>query len=131
MSLLVSLIFSRLSAFAPLVAIVGNRIYPRLADQGAAVPLVVFSQISGTQELAFGADPLLRRDRWSFSCWGNTYDEGIAVATEVLNALERYRTVGPPIVQDVFVLDRGTDLYDDAVKRFYRVVDLEIIHEGD
>jgi Protein of unknown function (DUF3168) len=119
-------LFSRLSNFAGLTALVGTRVYPITAPQGGTLPCVVFQRISGNRVSAMGADREDKRCRFQFDCYASTPDDTRAVAEQVDAALRRYH--GGNIV-DVFFSNEN-DFYDDAPILYRRQTDYIVHYVG-
>ncbi len=102
-------IFSRLSTFAGITALVGAppncRVYPHdLAPENATFPYVTYTLISAPREIAMGSDPGLVRSRWQFDAWDLDPDGARNLAEQLRLALERWRGVGSgTTVQDTFI----------------------------
>lgn len=128
MSLIEEALVSRLSAVSAVTALVGSRIYPVRAPEGAARPFLVFQRVAATRETAFGADPGLARARMQVTAWADRYATAKAVATAVRQALQRYRgTLLGVEVLDVFV-ELDQDVPDDEVQLFGVLTDFSVIH---
>ena len=87
-------------------ALVGNRVYPNIAQKGAALPYIVYSR-SDTEKfssLTGTNDPA--NARIEIGCTGSTYSSAKAVADAVIAALQ-----GDGYQQSEY------DLYDDATER--------------
>ena len=113
-------LYTRLSGYAGLTALVGTRIYPNIAPQSVQSPFVTYSRISTTRESAMGADTGLVHVRVQVDCWAaagpndDGYADVKAVAAQVRAALQRYdATVGSVVIQDI-MLDSEQDLFDAA-----------------
>ena len=123
-------LYTLLDNDAGLAAIVGDRIYPVEAPEGAARPLLVYSVVSSVSEPAFGADSALKRSR--FTLLAASDDSALDAATTAraaLAAVRRYRgTVGGITIQDIFVENDGTDFRDPQGKIWYRAADIIIHH---
>ena len=119
---------ARLEAVAAVTNLVGTRIYPVRAPQGATRPFVTVQRISAVREVAFGVNPGLARPRFQVTAWAATYAEAKAVQTAVRQALERHRgtTLGVEIL-DCFV-DNDEDLMDDEVNLFGAATDFFVHH---
>jgi hypothetical protein len=118
----------RLEAVGAVTALVGTRIYPLRAPEGATRPFVTFQRISGIREVAFGADPGLARPRFQVTAWADTYAGAKSLATAIRQALERFRgTVLGVEILDCFV-DNDEDLVDDEVRLFGVATDFFVHH---
>lgn len=75
-----------LEAYAPLAALVDDRIAQNVIDQGAAPPFVVYT---GQHNPDFGLDNTVLSTNVQFriECWGTTAAEADDVADEVVAAL--------------------------------------------
>lgn len=129
-----ALIYTRLSGFAGLTALVATRIYPNVAPQNVAPPYVVYRRITATRPGAMGADTGIVRARFQFDVFaGGTdavgaaqgFDDAAAVREQVRLALQRWRSAGPPVVQATF-LDSQIDLYEDDTELHHLADDYEI-----
>lgn len=120
---------ARLEGVAAVTALVGTRIYPARAPQGAVRPFVTFARIATPpREVAFGADPGIARPRFQLTAWAETYGAARLVATAVRQGLQRFRGVvlGVDILDCFIELD--ADLVDDEAKLFGVATDVTVIH---
>lgn len=85
---------AELAADAAVTALVGERIYPQVAPQGAAPPYVVMTVVSDVPSNTFDGSPATRlvQSRIQVDCYARMYREARAVADAVdgvLGALSR------------------------------------------
>ena len=105
-------IYTQLSGFAGLSALVGTRIHPGELPEDTNVgesflDSVVYFPISGERISAMGVDTGLVRERFQFDGWSRTYDGANAVREQLRLALQRWRgTVATVVIQDTFILSR-------------------------
>jgi len=67
-------------------ALVDDRVYPGSLPTDPVIPAVTYELISSPRsQTQQGAK--LTRPRYRWNCWGNTYDESIAVAQALMKAL--------------------------------------------
>lgn len=118
-------IYSRLSTYAGLIALVDIKIYPLTVPQDIDLPYVSFFIVSDVPEHAMGADADIETIRVQISCWAYTFDEAKALEVQVKLALSRYR--GGNIL-DVFV-DSSLDLYDGEEGIYHIPIDFIIFHK--
>lgn len=83
-----ALVQAALDAHAPLVAVVGARIWPDLAKEGAPYPLVVFrrtrlERIIGLAGIVLGTD-----ETFAVECWAHTRGDSVALSELVFAALD-------------------------------------------
>lgn len=100
------LIFSRLSGFAALSALVGARIYPGDMPQNVVMPAISYRRVTDETpqpQQVVGATDLIRA-HFQFDCWGKDYDSARDVRLQLRAALKRWSTTGPPVVQVIFAL---------------------------
>lgn len=124
------LIFTRLSGFAGLAALVDDRIYPNKLAQDVVKPAVIFHLVTDEtpqpQQVVGQTD--LIRSRWQFDAWDKTYAGADAVRQQIRQALKRWSTAGPPVVQVTFFVN-SIDLYEPATKLHNLSSDYEINYE--
>ena len=120
-----ALIYTRLSGFAGLAALVGTRIYPNVAPQNVAAPYIVYRRVTAGRPGAMQADTGIVRGRFQVDVFDGTFDGAAAVREQIRQALQRWRSAGPPVVQATF-LDTQIDLYEDDTGLHHLADDYEI-----
>jgi len=117
-------IYSLLTDNASLAAHVQERIYPNIIPDKRRMPAVAIYMISQPKIRTMGAcsgNP--QHPRFQISCWGKTKNDVLAVAGDVIAALEDYSgTVASVAVKRIYY-DDATDDYDHETKRFVRHLD--------
>ena len=93
-----SALYTRLSGFAGLAALVSTRIYPPLAPQNATYPLVTYQQISAIRPYAMGTQIGLVQARFQLDSWAETSPGARAVSEQVRLALSNYSGTSDTIV---------------------------------
>jgi hypothetical protein len=125
------LIFTRLSGFAGLAALVGDRIYPGDAlPQDVPKPAVLFHLVIGStpQPQQVVGQPDLIRARYQFDAFDPTVKGADAVRQQIRLALKRWSSAGPPVVQVTFFVS-SIDLYESPTKLHNMSSDYEINYE--
>lgn len=122
-----TVLFSRLSGFAGLSALVSTRVYPNLIPQNSTLPVVSYQRISTTRESAMGDDTGVARARFQLDAFAATYLNVRAVAEQVRAALQRWTNSSGTVVQDSFILGEQ-EFYEDETKRYRVSQDFEIIY---
>lgn len=118
-------LFTRLSTFAGLMALIATRIYPIIMPQGVTYPAVTYQRISTQpREIAMGEDPGIARARIQITSWGETFVSARTVADQVRLAMERYTVAG---IFDVYIIGE-MDLYDPDALKFGVAIDCEVVH---
>ena len=126
-----SVLYDRLTTHAGLAALTVLRIYPNVLPQGATMPAISYRRVSAGRPSAMGSDIGIVRARFQFDVWANNYDEADGVrpiAEQVRQALQRWNTAGPPVVQEVFFLNE-TDLYEPQTGLHHVALDFEVNYE--
>jgi hypothetical protein len=120
---------------ADVAALVGDRIYPQYAAQGADTPHVAYQRSRGPRGHALDGFTGLGRARMVYACNGGTYDEAKAVATAVRRALDDLRgDVDGVMVQALNVVDESDSFsYSVDQERSVHVVLLtfDVFYEED
>ncbi len=128
-------IYSRLSGFAGLTALVSTRIYPGMAIQGVAEPYVVFFEVSAGRPAAMGPTYGLARARFQFTAFGKDrsgvsgVDEARDVVEQLKAALDPWTTSTGIIVQGTMFLGEGPHIHDEGSGTDQLSVDYEINYE--
>lgn len=118
---------TRLSGFAGLATLVGDRVYPNIMPQNVTLPAVSFRRVTSRRERAMVADPGIVRGRFQFDAWASTYDAARDVREQIRLALERWDTTVDTAVDTIFV-ESEVDLYEDDTEIHHLVIDFEVIY---
>jgi hypothetical protein len=111
-----SILYDRLKdAAGGLDDIVGTRIYPARAEQNAALPYVVWEVIDKVVDgRAMGSDPAIRRARIQIDGFETTYSLARALEDAIRARVQRWRTSGPPVVFDTYLIDTSGPYQDET-----------------
>jgi hypothetical protein len=110
-----SALFSRLSGFAGLKALVSTRVYPPPAPQNAAYPLVTYQEIDRQPIHVMGRTAGVVHIRYQVDSWAETLAEAKAVAAQVEAALDNWAgTSANVVVKNSFLESGQSSPYDDA-----------------
>jgi hypothetical protein len=122
-------LFSRLSAYAGLTALIGSgsscRAWPNVLREGCTYPAIVFDEVTGEYHSTFAASPTLKRSRYQVSCWGQTRASAFAARAQVVAALRDYvggAIQATRILSSVATREPETGLHQAAV-------DVELWHD--
>jgi len=124
------LIYSRLSGFAGLAALVATRIYANRAPQNVTRPYIVFHLVTEETpqpQQVTGATDLIRA-RYQFDCYAENLPAARDVRAQLRLALKRWKSAGPPLVQVVFALT-AIDLSEPETRLHNCTADYEINYE--
>jgi hypothetical protein len=134
-------LYTYLSTYAGLVALIGKRVYPVIAPQetiiiSPPVGYVVYQLIDDLNLVSGSGSLTVHPARFQFSCYGggsSQYTNACAIADQMKLALRDYAgTMGGSggVVVQRTLLEMSTDLYDENTNRCGRAVDFTIWHEG-
>ena len=119
-------LYTRLSTYGNLIALVSLKIYPLTLPQDIELPALTYFKVSDIPEHAMGSDADIKTVRMQVSCWADTYKVVKAIEVQVKAALSRYRSGN---IQDCF-LDGSLDLYDSEVDIFHVPIDFLVFYYG-
>lgn len=125
--------FALLSAAAPVVAIVGGRIYPTVVPQGQPTPAVVYEVVSAVYQGAIDAyaPTHLTRSRVQVSLVGPDFDQLRTLRDAVVLAMRFARgAIGGTTVHSVLPGPEGLVTFDEALDLWYRPIDFLLTHEA-
>ena len=128
-----SVLFTRLTGYAGLTALIGKRLYALVMPQAKGtekkLPCIVFQEISNKHIYSHSGESNLARSRYQFSCYDKTFAGARAVARQLQSALSAWSdmTVTPAV--SVCFLDAEIDLYDSTLETFRAVRDFVIWHK--
>lgn len=121
-------IYTRLTGFAGLSALVSTRIYPNTIEQNATLPAIVYRRVSAERISAMGDDTGTVRTRYQFDVYDDQYTDGLRPVVEQLRkALQRHTGT---LIEHIFVLNE-TEYYDDTTELYRCSIDFEIIYTED
>jgi hypothetical protein len=131
-------LFTRLSTFAGVTAIVGSgtaaRIYGIALPQNVALPAIVMRATNSERIESVYSDPGMATVRMQLTCWSaDSAKEARDLAEQVRGALERYGSaLSGTVIAGVTVYDihmgSEAELYDPEVKAFAVAVDYSVVH---
>lgn len=122
-----STLYTRLSGFTGLTNLVGTRIYPNIAPQGAQKPYIVFRRVTTQRHSAFGQDTGDVRGRFQFDIFADKTDYTGAknVSEQVRLALQRWSTTTGTTIQTIFFVDE-VDLFEVDPELQHLALDFEV-----
>ncbi len=125
-------LYSYLSGYAGLTALVGTRIYPLVMPQNVTMPAIRYQRISSSRIYSHDGPNKLTHPRFQFSCFAESYATAKAVANQVRFALAGYQgTMGGAggVTVQFAIVDDEVDLYEDETKLHHVAVDVVVWHE--
>lgn len=119
-------IYTRMSGFAGLTALVGTRISPNKLGQHTDLPAISYRRVASERPSNMAADIGIVRSRYQFDIWADSYDGMIAVKEQVIDCWQRYEGTqnSTEIIQAFIMLDM--DMYEDESRVHHGIVDVEI-----
>lgn len=123
-------IFARLTAVSAVTSLVSTRIYPVKKDTGphATWPFVTYSTVYSEPVRAMTNDSGMRASSLRVHVWAKgdgAFDSGVAIATAIRGALQRWSGTSSGIVVDEIFLDGEFDIEDAEPGVFHRVLDFD------
>lgn len=128
-------IVTLLKGFAPLAALVGCKIFPAPADQGALAPFVTYQRISATEDQGLGGSHGVIRARYQITAWSDNFNQCIAAGDQIRMALVGFSgTVHTPSGDDVVIQEifswGDQELFDSKARVYFNPHDMEISYEA-
>lgn len=118
-------LYARLTGFAGLTALVGEKVYPNRIEQGVANPSLSYLRISSVRESAMSKDIGIVQARFQFDIWADNYSDSVAVKEQVRLALQRWDD--GDVIIEVFLEDQS-DLYEDDTRTHRVRMDFRVIY---
>lgn len=122
-----SVLYSRLTGFAGLSALVGSRVYPTKLKQDSDLPALVYWRVTAERPAAMARDSGIVFARFQVGSFAKRFDDANDVRAQVRAALKRWSDPGPPEVLDVF-LQSEVDLFEDDTKTHHLADDYRIAY---
>ena len=120
-----AVLFSRLSGFAGLSALISARVYPLVAPQNVQQPYLTYRRVSSIRESAFGSDSNNVTARFQIDVWASSFASARNVAEQVRLAMQRWRNTTGTVVDDTFI-ENQIDLYEPEIDTFHIAVDIRV-----
>jgi hypothetical protein len=129
-----SVLYSRMTGWAPLTALVDDRIYRIRAPQPVIVPFVTHERISADRFAAMEASPDTPRPeeplntRIQIDCWAASDDDVREIAHAVIGAFESW--LDPGSNPEIFgaEIENDQDKYDADADLYRAIIDVMISH---
>lgn len=121
-------LFTYLSTYAGLAALVGTRIYPMLLPQQPTLPAVTYQRISTPRLHEFEAS-FLPHPRFQFDCWAGDFLAAKNVAEQVRLALDLYTGAMGAETVEVSIVEDERDTYEPDVDIWHSMVEAVIWYE--
>jgi len=110
-----SAVYTRLSGFAGISALVSTRIYPPPVPQNGTYPLVTYQEVSRVPIHVMGGTASPVHIRYQVDCWAETVAGAKAVAAQVESALDNYAGTSDGVVILNCFLEVGQSMdYNDS-----------------
>lgn len=120
-------IYTRLSTYAGLTALVGTRIYPVVAPESPAYPLVIFDLIAPNKPKTSGGTSGNHIEAlYQVSCWADTYASARAVAAQIVAALEDYAGTSDSTTIQMCYYESEREDFEPTTKKYSIPIDFTI-----
>lgn len=119
-----------LKVYAGLIALIGARIYPDLMPQGATIPCVTYTRVSGAPMVCQSGDSHLESPVYQYKVWASTKSNARAIIAQLKAALHGKKiTMGDLAVQaSIVISDRDTNEPDIGL--FTPILEVKYWHGG-
>jgi hypothetical protein len=117
-------LYTRLSGYGGLTALVSTRIYPLLLPQDCPLPAIAYFKVSSVPAHAMGSDGDILTDRFQISCYAGSYKAVKALVVQVKACLSRYRA---GTIKDI-LYDGEIDFFEPETLEYHIPVDFIIYH---
>ncbi|MEI6599838.1 MAG: DUF3168 domain-containing protein [Comamonadaceae bacterium] len=112
-----SLVYTALSGNTALAALVGERIFPVIAQAQIAYPYLVYSEVYNAPQNSLGGWSGCDNTRLQIDCWSKSYSNAHAVATLVRAAMASATTFKGVCINTLDgPVEGGLDLYHVIVE---------------
>jgi len=117
---------------AAITGVIGNRLFPLFLPQGAAMPAVVYQEISGSDGMTTDGALGLVDGRFQFTCWSATHTGAVELRDAVISLFKANLSgvFGGVTIQAAQVIGRGDiqSLSDQAegLTRYGKYVEVTI-----
>jgi hypothetical protein len=111
---------STILALPAVAAIIETRLYPVTLPQGAGLPAMTYTVVSGVGESDTQSGPGVQRRRIQFDCWAATYQAACGLA----DALTAGSAAKANVLGLASFLDNTVDQYEPETQRWRRIVDM-------
>lgn len=130
MSEIGEVIYTKLTGYAGLAALIGARVYPGQLPQRPTLPAITYQRVSTTlvQTRDNAGRASLERPRYQFDCWASTRKGARQVAAELRYALATLPQTSNPRV-DVALVQNDFDDYEPDTDRHRAIVDVFVWYE--
>lgn len=116
-------IYNLLTTDAGVSALVGNRVFPAVMEQGVTMPAICYTIISAGRISALIQDTDLVETLVQVDCYSETYPQARDVHQAVRAAMQRYQGTNAGIVIDDVVVEDERDIREEETKLFRTSVD--------
>lgn len=118
-------IYAKLTASAPVKALVEKRIFPVTSPDRPERPYIIFNPIGSTPATTHNEAAKLSFHLVQFSCWAGTYEEAAALRDVLISALD-HQTLGTGEIASLE--DAGRDDFDSEAQLYRCDADFNIPH---
>lgn len=94
-------IVTRLTSFAGLSALIGQRVYPKRSPQSPTLPYVTYQAVSGSSQQFLNDPTDVAMPRIQVDAWARSHESARAVSGQIVAALHLWRdnTTTPRVIE--------------------------------
>jgi hypothetical protein len=115
MAMIEEAVYSRLSGYAAVSALISTRLYPLVIPQDVSLPAIAYQKIDSTKTANHAGASQLARSRFQFTCQAETYSDAKALAEAVRHCWEGYRGTVATVRIDGTLIDNDQDGYNEPL----------------
>jgi Protein of unknown function (DUF3168) len=121
-------IYTRLTGFAGLFALIGTRVFANTVEQNDTYPAIFYQRISGARFHSLTGSSGLARPVFQFDILAKTYPEVKAVAEQVRLCLDGYQGTVSGVEINSALLLNDEDFYEEEVELHRVMLEYEFFH---
>ena len=125
-------LYTYLSTYAGLTALIGTRIYPNTIPQNGTLPAVAYTKVSGYRYHSLGGDTGEASPVYQFSVFGSSYSSVKAVTEKIRDALQNYTGLmggASGVTVKAVLMMSQSDGYDQDVNEYYDITEYQIFYK--
>lgn len=122
-------LWSYLTGYAGLSALISTRLYPNVIPETAPAPAVAYQRISRQRWRSRDGYSGKSVSRYQFTAVGDTPSDARDVALQIVAALESFAGTMDGLTVDVAMVDDERDDYLPRSQEYTEQVDVDVIHE--
>ena len=119
-------LYTRLTTYAPLVAVVGLKVFPVTIPQGTAAPYIIYQQIGSDPANTHTSGTGAIGRAFQFACFAASYEAARALRDLIIEALDTDGVIPLANGESATLTDERDGDYDDAVNLYRADCDFSV-----